>query len=81
MEFETIIFNNKGELFRFKKGANGYRCTTCFWHGDIKRAAAGGWTAEIGQSCEPFDHEVADPPFPKLEEAMHWITGRLLKTK
>lgn len=79
MQFNTIIYNHAGHLFRFKLIDEQYRCDICYWKGQVKQTAEGIWSAEILQKYDPFEHHIADSDFSSHQLAMEWVAEQLVK--
>ncbi len=79
VQLSTIIFNEDGRFFKFKKNQEQYICDICYWKGILREQADGSWQAEILQKFDPFEHHQTDAPLATQEDAMRWVATRLTK--
>ncbi len=78
IQLDTVIFNHNGRFFRFKKKDSQYICDVCYWKGIIHQEEQ-GWSAEILQKYDPFEHHKTTEMLTSVEDGMRWITERLIK--
>jgi hypothetical protein len=81
LKFETVILPYNGRSFCFvpapEQPAGVLECHVCYWRGQVRPTADGGFEAAVEQKYPPYTKTAAPQQFETRLKALQWVAEQL----